>query len=403
MKPFRWLQAIGPGFVVAATGLGAGDLVAATVSGAKLGTAILWAVVLGALTKLVLNEGLVRWQLATDSSLMEGWREHLPRWVDWYFGVYLVLWSFLVGAALMAACGLAGHALFPVLSVGAWAAVHSLAALVLVMIGRYRFFEVVMKAMIALMFITVVGAVLVADLSGLAIVRPLLVPVFPRDNLALVLGVMGGIGGSVTLLCYGYWMHEKGWRSVNFLRLARVDLGVAYSLTAVFGVCIMILAARAQPETVSGTRIVLALAEQLGADLGEGFRWVFLLGFWGAVFSSMLGVWQGVPYLFADFVGQRQHLGPDGPEMDRKGPAYRGFLIGLAVLPLALLGFGKPVWLVILYSVAGAFFMPFLALTLLYLNNRRIGMPLRNGRFANGVLVVALALFAALAVQKLLE
>jgi hypothetical protein len=32
---------------------------------------------------------------------------------------------------------------------------------------------------------------------------------------------------------------------------------------------------------------------------------VFLLGFWGAVFSSVLGVWQSAPYLFADFVALR--------------------------------------------------------------------------------------------------
>ncbi len=401
MQTLRWLQLIGPGVAVAATGLGAGDLVAATVSGARLGTAILWAVVLGAVIKLVLNEGLVRWQLATDSSLIEGWRTHLPPWVNLYFIVYLVLWAFLVGAALMAACGLAGHALVPALSVNSWAAIHSAAALVLVSVGRYRLFENLMKVLIALMFVTVVSAVLVSDLSGLAILKPLLIPVFPGDHLALVLGVMGGIGGSVTLLCYGYWMQEKGWRSLHFLRLARIDLGVAYCLTAVFGICIMILAARAQPASVEGPQIVLALADQLGAELGAEFRWVFLLGFWGAVFSSMLGVWQGVPYLFADFISQRRRLGRDGPEVDKKGGPYRGFLTWLAVAPFGLLWLGKPVWLVILYSVAGAFFMPFLALTLLYLNNRRLDRHIKNGGLANSILVAALVLFLALGVHKL--
>jgi Mn2+/Fe2+ NRAMP family transporter len=37
-----FLKYLGPGFVVAATGVGAGDLIAASVGGAKYGTAILW-------------------------------------------------------------------------------------------------------------------------------------------------------------------------------------------------------------------------------------------------------------------------------------------------------------------------------------------------------------------------
>jgi Mn2+/Fe2+ NRAMP family transporter len=50
---------------VAATGVGAGDLIAASVAGRRFGLAVLWVVVLGALCKGVLNDGIARWQLAT--------------------------------------------------------------------------------------------------------------------------------------------------------------------------------------------------------------------------------------------------------------------------------------------------------------------------------------------------
>ena len=58
------LTVIGPGLLVAATGVGTGDLATAGFAGSKLGVAVLWAVVLGAFVKYVLNEGLARWQLA---------------------------------------------------------------------------------------------------------------------------------------------------------------------------------------------------------------------------------------------------------------------------------------------------------------------------------------------------
>ena len=66
------LAIIGPGLLVAATGIGAGDLATAGFAGSSLGAAVLWTVVLGAFLKFVLNEGLARWQLATGETLLEG-------------------------------------------------------------------------------------------------------------------------------------------------------------------------------------------------------------------------------------------------------------------------------------------------------------------------------------------
>ena len=52
------LAILGPGILVAATGIGAGDLATAAFSGSKLGLVILWAVIVGTLFKFILNEGL---------------------------------------------------------------------------------------------------------------------------------------------------------------------------------------------------------------------------------------------------------------------------------------------------------------------------------------------------------
>ncbi len=60
-----FLKLAGPGLVVAATGIGSGDVVSATVGGARYGVVLLWAIALGAFFKFVLSEGIARWQLAT--------------------------------------------------------------------------------------------------------------------------------------------------------------------------------------------------------------------------------------------------------------------------------------------------------------------------------------------------
>src|SRR5215213_630910 len=66
-----FLKLAGPGLVVAATGIGSGDVVAATVGGARYGVVLLWAILAGAFFKFVLSEGIARWQLATGTTALE--------------------------------------------------------------------------------------------------------------------------------------------------------------------------------------------------------------------------------------------------------------------------------------------------------------------------------------------
>jgi Mn2+/Fe2+ NRAMP family transporter len=398
------LRNIGPGLVIAATGLGAGDLIAASVAGARFGTTILWAAVLGAIMKFVMNEGLTRWQLATGTTLLEGWVQRLPKFISIYFFIYLVLWSFIVAGALIAGTGLAAHALYPEISVERWGIFHSLLALALVLVGRYSLLEYLMKFFMGLMLVVVlICAILVAPgLPGVA--SGLLVPSVPDGSVMFIFSVIGGVGGSVTLLCYGYWIRERDWNRPQDLPRTRIDLAVAYVLTGLFGVAIMIIAAGVEPEVMTGPGMVLGVASHLETVAGPFGKWCFLIGFWSAVFSSMLGVWQGVPYLFADFVQQYTYR-PERPvRVDTRSPAYRGYLVYLALPPMLLLLAGKPVWLVVIYAIAGAFFMPLLCGLLLLMNNRRAWLgKLKNGLLVNLVLLGSLVVFGLLLYTEIIK
>src|SRR3954469_22938161 len=152
----RW-RVIGPGLVVAATGVGAADLVATLVAGSRYGYTLLWCAVLGCLMKIVLVEGAGRYSLATGRTIFEGWHS-LGRWTTWYFGPYIVIWGFVYGAAAMAGTGLPLHSLFPAVSVTVWGILSGLVGLVLVWWGRYALFEKVITALVGLMFVSMVGA-----------------------------------------------------------------------------------------------------------------------------------------------------------------------------------------------------------------------------------------------------
>jgi Mn2+/Fe2+ NRAMP family transporter len=176
-------------------------------------------------------------------------------------------------------------------------------------------------------------------------------------------------------------------------------------LTGLFGVAVMIIAADVNPNLVTGNKMVLEVAERLGEIVGPIGKWCFLLGFWGAVFSSMLGVWQGVPYLFTDFMlsHRRREVTSAPPEADTHSTYYRFYLFYLSFPPMLLLLFSRPVWIVIIYTIAGAFFMPFLACVLLAMNNRRewVG-ELKNTWLINILLGVALVLFGYLCITEII-
>ncbi|MGF1483638.1 MAG: Nramp family divalent metal transporter [Opitutales bacterium] len=387
---------MGPGLIVAATGVGAGDLIPAARAGAAFGTTILWAIALGAIMKWSLSEGLARWQLATGTTLIEGWARHLPRWANGFFLAFLVLWSFTVGAALTNSCALAGTAFFPGLPLAFWGTVHALAALILVWLGSYRLFEQVMKAFIAIMFLVVIVCALLLKPPVLDTLSGLFIPRLPAKDSATVLALIGGVGGSVTLLSYGYWLREKNWSGPGVQRRVWLDLTAAYAATALFGIGLAIIASRLENPLIGGSNPALELAGTLEAALGPVGKWAFLFGFWAAVFSSMVGVWQGVPYLFADILASWRQTPSEALEaVSTQSRTYRGFLLFLALAPLVTLWVERPQAVVIAYAVTGAFFIPYLAATLLYLNNRHslVG-HWRNSLRTNALLVLTLAFFA---------
>jgi Mn2+/Fe2+ NRAMP family transporter len=263
------VKQVGPGLLVAAAGVGAGDLVATMVAGSRFGTVLLWAAVLGAVLKLALAEGVGRWHLASGATLLDGWRR-LGYWATAFFGVYIVIWGFVYGATAMSAVGLPLNALFGGLEVRYWAMIAGVVGLALVWVQRYQIFEKFITVLVLIKFVSVVSvAFLVApDLVALA---GGLVPRLPDGSVIYVLGLIGGVGGTITMAAYGYWMMAKGWKGTGWLSMMRLDNAVGYTMTAIFVVAMLIIGADMLlgQELTTGDTGLLILATELGARYGD--------------------------------------------------------------------------------------------------------------------------------------
>ena len=411
--------------------MGAGDLATAGFAGSQLGTAVLWAVLVGAFFKFVLTEGLTRWQLATGSTLLEGTALRLGRLVGWLFVPYFLLWTFFVGSALISACGVTlyailaashsplGTSLDPDTAKIIFGILSSLAGLLLILRGGFQLFQKIMGFCIGIMFLTVVASALVLMPGPLEILKGMTIPRIPDfsgSGLSWTIALMGGVGGTVTILCYGYWIAEVGRTRRDSLRICRIDLATGYGTIAVFGMALVIIGSTANIEG-SGVGLIVSLADSLQSSLGQTGRWLFLLGAFGAVFSSLLGVWQAAPYLFADtwnlFLKKPSTGRETGSPIDRPAPhravrsiakhgspgsdpgrslPYRFYLFAIAIVPmLGLIVQFREIQKI--YAIFGAAFIPMLAVLLLLLNGRRKWVGTSANRPATVLALAIILLF----------
>ncbi|GAA5213493.1 Nramp family divalent metal transporter [Corallincola platygyrae] len=407
----KTLSIILPGLLIAATGVGAGDLATAGFAGSHLGVAVLWAVVLGGLFKFALTEGIARWQLVNGDSLIDGLATRFGKPFIYIFLTYLVLWSFFVGSALISASGVSLHALLPILEPAngkiVFGIVCSLLGLLLVRGGNFALFEKVMGFSIAIMVVIVLSTAVVLWPGNSEVLSGLFIPSIPDVNgkgLTWTVALIGGVGGTLTIFSYGYWIREKHRTSRDDIRTCRIDLMVGYAVTILFGLAMVIIGNTVTVEG-KGSGLIINLASSLEAALGPAGKWLFLVGAFFAIFSSLLGVWQAVPYMFADLM---KHLTPSSSDKsdDSKTSAkltetssYKLFQLALALVPIMSLWVSfKEVQK--LYSIVGTFFMPFLALALLYFNNRKGMGSDKNSLLFNGMLLVTLVFFSYVAWQK---
>lgn len=383
------IKLIIPGFLVAATGVGAGDLITASLAGKNLGLVVLAVPLIGALFKYYLTLGIAKYQFATGETLIAGWFKYFPRLFQFIFFVYLILWSFMVCGALISG---AGSSLEAILNLGEHGKVilgiaQTIIVFFIVYLGSFATFEKVMSFLVFTMFFTVIGmGVLVFDFHS---------PIVASQNMSWSLladpwfiGVLGGVGGTLTILSYGYWVHDSGREGKQGLKDSKIDLSISYFLTAVFSMAMIILGAKLIGTNYSKAEIIPALGTYIESRFGSWGVLLFKLGFWAGILSSLLGVWQSVPLIFADsycyLKGQKEiNL--------KQSRSYTYYLIAMSTIPLISL-WVKFNTIQKLYGIIGAGFIPFCALSLIIID-RKLSLEFRNSKIHTIVLYLSLIFF----------
>ncbi len=388
-----WVRWLGPGFVMAATAIGASHLVLAPTAGALYGYGLLWLVTFAHLFKYPAFDFGPRYAVATNSTLLDGYaRVPGPRnWALWTFLLGTVVQGVTVLAGVLSVAAVVARAVVPEVSLVAWsAAIAGLGALVL-WSGRFSGLSAASKAMLTVLAIMTTIAFFARPPSP-AIVIELVRPHLPAGSLVLAAAMLGWMPTGLDVsVWHSMWALERRdtWteragpgpdRTHGVLNIALTDMRLGYGLSFVLAIMFLALGVAVLKPSGSvpqGGQVAITIARLYTDVLGGWALYPFLVAAFFGMTSTSFGVLDGFPRAFTGCV---RRIAPAPPG---ERPLFWGFLVlivSLALLEIALLP--DPVVLVTIAAVASFLLSPLTYALNYYCVTRHIEQPeLRPGRF----------------------
>ena len=398
------LRALGPGLVVALTWLGAGDLVDSAVAGGNYGYTLMWAMALALLVRFGFVSIIAKYQLCNrrGESVLSGLKRVHP-WAPLFVAAAAVVFGHIYGSFLVRGLGLASERLFGFGAPFAWSAAWVAAAAVFVLRGLYRRLEIVFYAFLALLGVSVIGVAAWSGPDPAAAARGVLLFETPEREgafgaLLVATSLIGAVGGSIANLLYPYFIQQKGWRGPGFRRLQLWDLAAGLGVLALLNLSVWTIGAEVLHARGATIRTLDDLAGLLTVALGAAGAWIFYLGVFAAVYSSVIGGAMGYGYLVTDAV--RVHRAPGavaaGPIAVDGSAAYRAVVLWCLFSPLAWSLPGAPdfILLTLVGNAASVVVLPALCGALWILTARAaiIGAEWRNRWWENAFMAALFAL-----------
>lgn len=398
------IRALGPGIVVALTWLGAGDLVDSAVAGGNYGYALMWAMALALFVRFVFVSIVAKYQLCNrhGESVLSGFKR-IHAAMPLFVGAVGLIFGHIYGSFLVRGLGLASEKLFGFGWPFLWSAIWVSLAAVLVFRGLYRRLELAFYAFLFLLGVSIVGVAAWSGPDPAAAARGVLLFAIPEQQgsygaLLIIVSLIGAVGGSIANLLYPYFIQQKGWKGPRFRRLQLWDLGIGVGVLVFLNLSVWTIGAEvlhARGETIDSLD---DLAKLLTIALGDLGAYIFYIGVFAAVYSSVIGGAMGFGYLFTDSVRVHRARGAVAAErFDVSGSAfYRAAVLWCLFSPLAWSLPGAPDFIVltIVGNAASVLVLPILcgALWLLTARTAFIGAEWRNGLWENGFLAALFAL-----------
>ena len=367
----------GPGIFAIGYTIGTGSVTSMIVAGSKFNMQLLWVLLLSCLFSGVLMFSYGNYGLITGETALYGFKKHLKYGkilaILIIVGITFGQWNSLMGILGISSNiiyeilvlnfkGLKGYEYETVLSI---AVVIIITFYLLMLVGKYTFFEKIL-----VVFVTLMG---VSFLLSLFFVQPLpidvvkgLIPTIPDvpGGKMLVAAFVGTTMAAATFLSRPLFVKGKGWTIKN-LNQQKKDAITAALLIFIISGTIMAVTAGALFYKGKEVTHVLDMANTLEPIAGKWAVTIFFFGALSAGLSSIFPCLLITPLLVADY---------QSGELDTNSKQFR--IITFIACLVALIGpaFGaNPIEIQILSQVFNVFVLPAVVLgIILIVNSKKI-------------------------------
>ncbi len=283
----KFFRTIGPGIITAALVFGPGSLTVNTKLGATYGYNLIWVLIITTILMISYTRLSARIGITQERSLMEEIRIRYGKvWtVILGLGIFCITAAFQAGNAIGA--GIAFAELFEMSSVP-WILFFSTIAIFLLFFKS--FYAILEKIMIVLVLVMLLAFFLTLLLTrpNLSDILNGLLPSLPDGSELLVIALVASSFSIVGAFYQAYLVQEKGWQPGDLIRAQSESRNGIIILGLLSGMVMMCAA-----SVLYGQQINVSSASDLGLALepllGRQTTVVFMIGFFAASFSSLIG------------------------------------------------------------------------------------------------------------------
>ncbi len=392
----NWLKSLGPGVITAAIVFGPSKITITSKLGALYGYSLLWIVVVAIFFMSVFAAMASRIGAATQQSLLTSIRMKWgrPASVAIGIGVFLVTTSFQAGNSI--GVGISIGELYHTSPIP-WVIAFTVLGIVLLFFRSvYSMLEKTMITLIILMLFSFVTTFFMAepDLSKAA--RGFLVPTIPPGSEGLIIAFIASAFSIVGALYQSYLIPER-IRIRPELRNQKHDSTTGMILLGIMSAVVIICSAAILNPKGIQVNSATDMARALEPIFGEKASTLFLIGLFGAAFSSLVGNASVGGLLLGDALGF-------GSNFNTRAIRY---LVAMVMVIGAIIAvrFGKlPLELIVFAQSVTIFVVPFIG-TMMYLvaNDRELMGDKVNSPLVKVVAGIGLVLIFALAIINVKE
>jgi manganese transport protein len=388
----KWWRSLGPGIITAALVFGPGSLTLTSKLGSLYGYDLFWVIVIATILMLSFTSMGARIGLATNQSLLQTFK---AKWGSWAsiltgLGIFFVCASFQAGNSIGA--GLSFAESFNT-SPDPWIIGISLSAIALLFFKSfYNTLEKVMMIMVGLMMVSFIVTLAVAQ-PNLAAVMAGLEPEVPSGSSLLIIAMVASSFSIAGAFYQSYLVQAKGWKRTEVADVKRESYTGIVILGLISSMVLLSAGAILHPQGIA-INAATDMGKALEPLYGNWATGVFMLGLFGASFSSLIGNATIGGTLFADALS----LGSDLNSKVVKSLIMLVIIIGAAVA----IAFGKlPLELIVFAQGVTVFVVPFIGIALfLVANDKKIMGDLVNKTPSNVTGIIGLLVLAFLAISN---